>query len=484
MIETRAATPESCIEPRSDYSHLQYARGFLLTDGPHQKPVEHWVRTAIGNITMSFDPRLPFMHAASGEIWVAMLGRAVDLETWKTESNGLAEFLLKARLSGKDHFNSYLDNVAGRYVVFDGDGDSSYAQADATSMRSVFYSTSAVQLVVASHAELVAEVTDAGPTEFSDPQQWRRQHGAYALPGRVTPFADVVFLTPNTELDLVKRTVRRVFPRGPLAQRPVSEVVAIVQPMLTRQLQLLAANGPLWVSLTAGMDSRVTLAAAVPEVPIVAFSYRPHFGRREDTDRDVAVAAELASLVGIDHVIVEVPRDEPDPALQAVMQVNSRRQSSRRVAAACYRDMPADLLHIRSNHYEIGRAFLRAQRSRSGRLTPNVMAKILTKGKSTAPQLVAGFEDFYVGTDFDLLYNYDPYDVFYWEHRMGTWLNAHLAESDIAYDTYTVVNARRIYDLLLSVPTDDRIKAAVFLEIIRSRRADLLEVPINGVLRA
>lgn len=482
-ILERPPLPESAIPRRTDYSHLLYARGFLLTDVPHKVPVDHWLQETIGRHVISYDPRLPILIASTGEVWVALLGKAVDLDSFVTEDSGLAHRLLSARLAGRCSFLPYLDGLAGRYIVLDGDGAQTFVQSDAASMRSISFATSTARPIVASHAALVADVTDSGQSVFADPRWWRREHNAYALPGRGTSFENVVFLTPNTELRLETMEVMRTFPRRPPERYSVNDVVEILIPQLRGQLDVLGHRNALTMSLTAGLDSRVSLAINPSDAPIELFSYRPLFGAREATDRDVAVASQLARIVNSKHRVVTVPRDlQIEPELLAVMVRNSQRESSRRVAAACLGELPVDRLHIRSNHYEIGRSFYRAQRARPEVLTPRTMALLLTKGRSAAKELVDAFDEFYYETHFDRLHGYDAYDLFYWEHRMGTWINAHLCESDVSHDTYTVVNARRIYAALLSVPVESRIRAEMLLEIIRRCGPRLLDIPVNGTL--
>ena len=106
---------------------------------------------------------------------------------------------------------------------------------------------------------------------------------------------------------------------------------------------------------------------------------------------------------------------------------------------------------------------------------------MLTGHKSDDPALREAFDDYMRATGFGRAQRrYDPADLFYWEHRSGMWLNAHLTESDIAFDTFILVNSRRVYRLLLSAPLRDRINGTVFLELIRRAWPEVLDVPVNG----
>lgn len=202
---------------------------------------------------------------------------------------------------------------------------------------------------------------------------------------------------------------------------------------------------------------------------------------RRGVQQDVRTADLLSRLLGLRHHRIEVPsRTMPDP-LGAVMARNSPRRSNPGMAAA-HRARPGERgLHLRSNLYEIGRAFWRSKREHPETLRPGHMVSLLTRRRSSSPELKAAFEQYTAITGFDRAQRlYDPLDLFYLEHRSGMWLDAHLTESDITFDTFILVNSRHIYRLLLSAPLADRIAGTVFLGLARRAWPEVLDVPVNG----
>lgn len=480
---------ESEIDPSDDRTELLWARGFLLTAAEHPVPVRHWRRTRIGPVHLSHDPRTPLAIARSGPEWVALLGRAIDLETWESDGPAVAEALLRARLSGRESMLERIDMLSGRFAVFDGDDRSAHVQTDAAGMRGVFYRQGETFPCVASHAGLVAEVTGAGPSAFPDPELLRREHTAYALPGVATTFENVAMLTPNTELDCREGRVRRVFPRTSQERRSTDEVIDALLPLLQGQLRVLTEREQLEVSLTAGLDSRTTLALTKPFTErLTYFTYDALGGRgpsRRGVEHDVEIAGRLAEAFGLSHQRIEVPSRTVAGPLGEVMERNSPRRSNPGMAAS-HRAEPGERgLHLRSNLYEIGRAFWRGKRDYPKRLDGRDMSALLTKNRSRKSEFSEAFEEYIAITEFDRAQKlYDPVDLLYWEHRSGTWLNAHLTESDIAFDTFILVNSRHIYRLLLSAPLADRIDAEVFLGLARRTWPEVLEFPVNGKMLA
>ena len=74
---------------------------------------------------------------------------------------------------------------------------------------------------------------------------------------------------------------------------------------------------------------------------------------------------------------------------------------------------------------------------------------------------------------------YDVWDLAYMEHRMSTWHAQALSGSDMAFDTSILFNSRRLLDLMMSVPLQDRRKATLFRRIIARRCPQIADVPIN-----
>jgi hypothetical protein len=76
----------------------------------------------------------------------------------------------------------------------------------------------------------------------------------------------------------------------------------------------------------------------------------------------------------------------------------------------------------------------------------------------------------------DRIFNYDMFELFYWEHRMGSWQSLQIMDLDVAQDTFILYNNRHILRKMLSVPLEDRLWNRIHLEIIRSRWPELLDI--------
>ena len=112
-------------------------------------------------------------------------------------------------------------------------------------------------------------------------------------------------------------------------------------------------------------------------------------------------------------------------------------------------------------------------------VTPNIMARAWHKGMSDDTMVIEAFRQFAELVDFTSIYNYDPYDIFYWEHRMGTWHSLVLLESDVAFDTFIPFNCRVLTEKILSVSMGQRLESSAYYKVIKRLWPVLLQWPIN-----
>lgn len=466
-----APVNDSEIPRREDFEHLLFARGYLLGPKPMPSPAPHWRSKQVGSWYLSWDPRLAASFVERDDRTLLLLGNAINLRR-RTNGSAVALEVLEAWSRSRRELDDALEWLAGRYVVLGQGPDGHFFQTDATGMLSASYS--AKHRVIASHQNLVAEALGGLPSShLKDP-----------LPGLSTRFADVRLLTANTELDPRDFSVRRVGPRPITAVRDPREVAVEVLDLMKRQFSFLHRDGggPM-VSLTAGLDSRITLAAMHDlAAESLYFTYEKRFnGVADDSAVDHRVAAQLAGQLNLKHHSYTLHTMDIDAQLRDVLRRNTTHTHNRAIAASYLHELPVDRLHVRSNLYEIARGYYRNKERPS--IDAHVFARILTASVNPPQRIVDEFEEMVSVTGILDVDGYDPLDLFYWEHRMSNWFHKVLLESDIAHDTHILVNSRAILRLMLSVPASDRRSALVFDHLVGLAWPAAYKLPINGVAR-
>lgn len=459
-------------DEQHDYDHLVYARGFLITDKEPRAIPTHWEQARIGRWSFVYDPATP-IAALPGSI---LFGHATDLSSGTSNIETLNARLAQVEGEGRQDL---LDSLSGRFILLQLDGDELRIQQDASGLRAVYYTEAMYRFVAGSHQQLVAEHVNAPKGYFAG--DFLRKNNTQAYPGRKTQSVGIIRQLPNTELHSMSRRTERIFPRVPIEACTVDEAADAV--IDAANIQLAASNTPLICSLSAGFDSRVTVALLRSALDRTRFfTYEVIDRPRNDGnrhDRDGAMA--IANRFGLDHdlLFVSTPKD---PAFQTMMHKNSPFAHARSVAKAYHDYLPHGALHIRSNLFEIGRGYYRNMGIHPKAVSAHTMRYIIANGKSFDEPTLDAFEEYVHMTDFDaaMELGYDGLDMFYWEHRMGSWMTPILHESDIAHDTHVLINSRVVLKKLLGVPLEDRMTGAAFRRVIAKAWPELAEIPVNG----
>lgn len=463
------ATATSNVARMSSYDHMLYARGFLISDHEPVNLPAHWFRASIGAWQFHYDPATPLIVNND----TLVFGHAVDLGAATSDLGAVAAALV----SGAGQ--AYIDQLAGRFLIVRAVGDNLLIQQDATGLRAVYHTEAMYRFVAGSHQRLVATQVDA-PRGYFD-GAFLRNNNMQAHPGRKTQSVGVVRQLPNTELNSASRRTDRIFPRIAIEQCSVDDAARSL--IAAANVQLGAIKTPLISSLSAGLDSRVTMALLRKALHRTKFftyeiADQPHNdGNRHDRDG----ATELAAQFELDHQTLEVTALN-DQAFEYVMNKNTSRTHGQHVAKAYWEKLPHEALHIRSNLFEIARCYYRNMGIDPKNVAAHAMRYIIANGRSFDLPTLDAFEEYVQMTDFKaaLELGYDGLDLFYWEHRMGSWMTPILHESDIAHDTHVLINARSILTKLLGVPLPDRMSGAVFRRVIALSWPEISAVPING----
>ncbi|GAA4283362.1 hypothetical protein GCM10022261_08930 [Brevibacterium daeguense] len=356
-------------------------------------------------------------------------------------------------------------------------------QTDATGLRPVYFSRIQHPPVVASHADLAARASGAVSSYAAD-RGFLNAQNLRCPPGRETGYNGIVALTPNVELDLETRATTRIFPRRPdLSDFEPLSVAEVVASAREHVASLAEQRGQLLLSLSAGKDSRASLAILRPWAEeLLAFTYDVTYKEKSRANRfDVVAAAQVASKAGVRHKVLPIPKMESESTFLDVLKRNRKWGHSASVARAYSEQLP-DGLHFRSNGYAVlGDHYRSTGQSAAETLDASEMAAIASRRKAQAPFVVDIFREFVDGTQFPVVGAgvLDPLRLFYWEYRLGVWATSIVAESDIAHETCFLLNSRRLIAGSM-LDAANRGSTSPQIDIVREAWPDLLEVDVNG----
>lgn len=481
------------------YQNSLYRRGFLLTNLNKldfnnkltQRVLSGWKKLEFNLYNIWFDPNTEYAKVEEDGYKIFLLGLVLNPFDKRNNMEEICNCLLMEKRKSEDDFLDYLDQLSGRFVIISQTPDCTEVYHDACATRTVFYDTLNEYKAVSSHAMLIADLFNysisKNAMDISTHPDFRRVR---YLPGLLSPFDEIRPLTPNTKYQVEERTVKRIFPRYPLevlssSDEVVNELLSIMQ----TQANLLCSNNKVSVSLTAGLDSRLTYAimANVKGSDINYFTHKS-LESPEVYREDIEIAEKLAELYDNPYRVYEYEFDKEQEGMAEFKQIWYKNLGMRRGSVYLFKmyadEYPAERIHIRSNIAEIGRVFYK---NRNEELSATELARLytITSLKATLkdnPDVINWFQEFINITDFqkERFFNYDYADLFYWEHRMCLWHSWIVLESDMAYDTFILYNNRVLLSKMLSIPYEERRSGELFLKLIRKANHEVLKYPING----
>lgn len=468
----------------------RFPRGFVLTREPCELPEGYSPGPLFEGLRVHEGSLVDSASSPEG-FKVVVIGPCVSASREDPSFSPAGWLLAAARDGGEDSLLRATESLCGRFVVVYDVGAGVRLVQDATAMRSVFYSEDCS--VIAGHARLVAAAQGAVAPLLDMPFQ-------YGYPGNLTPFPGVRLLTANTLLDVSRAQVHRRWPTGPVAPRGVDSATEIVGEATVTALRNAARGRRVFLSLTAGLDSRATLAILLHSgIPFSTFT----LGNAEKTRIDREVAAGLARIAHVPHTEIPVgpaeqrPARLPGPLGEALWEVHYAPHHPHSVGPLIEHVRDPQALVLTGNLLEIGRTFYhRARRVGLTRpVVPGAMQELhhfafsaerkeavaewgLEKFQEVSRRAFASFiaTTRFPGIDPSAL---DPFDQFYWEHRMSAWHGTLLNERDFYGESFIPFNARVVFEAMLGLPWAERKSGSVLYRLVEELAPQLLDLPVN-----
>lgn len=463
-------------------SHFEvphFPRGFLLSARDAQVPPTYVEGPLLPNFYVH--PWTNVHVAGDHRLFVISIGHIVPISAEQTERP--TDFLLAALHDGEAAFFEALSRYSGRHVVIFGSEGNLSVVNDATAMRSVFYAAEGG--VIASHPLLVEQAL--GGTISKNDLPFR-----YGYPGNRTPYNRTRILTPNTYYWVTANVIRRFWPVVSPAPKTVNQAAETLLESSAFALSHMAKERQVNLTLTAGLDSRAILAIALyAGIDFKTYTY----GDRKDTEIDRKIAARLADIYDLSHTEVSQKLDF-EGLQERLSEGHYSMHHSGWVGSLIdhYRD--PETLALLGNLLEIGRMNHGPSRQR-GESPPSTASGMrhnhyILMGKAVKDKIdrfgfdefwrisIRSFQAFIDETGFDISAGLlDPFDHFYWEHRMAAWQGYAMGERDFYSIPFIPFNSRYVFETMLGVSDELRHDDQIVYKMIRMVDPALLDIPIN-----
>lgn len=360
----------------------------------------------------------------------------------------------------------------GRWVLFSLRGSSLSAITDCCGLKQLFHGCN----VFGSQSRYVAMAINAEADVEAESyiKQTMAHDKEYAWPLDVTPYNNIKRLLPNHIYD--KGEIQRIQPREHFSGMRQEKRVCAVADLLKKMMQAASFRTNLAVTLTAGWDSRLVLAACdevKEKIDVVTLKYH-HIA---DSHIDIQIPKHLCEKYGYMHKTLPCKSLETD--FVEAYKVHSENaheywmQMTQSVRDYGYEDW----FWTKGSCNEVSR-------NSSGILYDwQVNTRVLSKlygvlpcdySKAIIGKWLESAKVYAAETGYSVL------DLFYWEHRLGSWLAECLNEADVVGETFTPFSVRAYFELIKDVPVSERISPdyRFFGEVLKASGMSL-DIPVN-----
>lgn len=461
-----------------------YVSQFIL--GPaFAERLAGWQRfTIAGQTRLSAHPALACTQVAEGARELTLIGHVLDPLKPEATNPDILRSLLR-HYTSREALIAATSGFGGRWLLIAVHSHESFLFHDALGQRQVFHTVPAETgaLWVMSQPGLASEVLSLTPDEqaldYMDTQTFRRA-SEYRFPVTASTFRGLRHLVPNHLLDLKTGRSHRYWPLAPLEMLTPEAAIDRLGALMSGIIRAAASRFDLALSLTAGLDSRLVLAAArgvAGRLSIMTLRQ----GRMPDHHADIEIPARLLKRLGLRHEVVRATSSmTPEFSMHFKRNVYLAHDHYGNDAEAILKHYGRAKAVLTGSAAEVGRCPFRGKLPHANHVqfTPELLAWL--EYSSTHPFLVSHFREWL--TDAGQQKHVKLLDLFEWEQDYGSWLAMTQLEFDCAWhEIFTPYNCRQVLTTLLGVAEQYR-KAPdhlLFRRAIHKAWPELLLEPIN-----
>lgn len=498
---------QTILDKHEDLRGNLFIRGFLATNDANI-PAEgfpfygSWNHKAWGALHFWTHPLTGFHTLEADGRCFFLFGHAYNPFTMEID-----ETVILRRLSehyGQADFYDFVDELTGVFVLGIAEEDRVICLVDPSGMQSACCGFVSGSFYLSSHPQLTADLCglemDGFVKRLVDYKWYPRVMGAY-MPADLTPFAPLKRVVPNQEytVHLNGGTVehKRFYPLKDLAQcaneEEYRQVIEAAADILKNNMELIVRkwDNP-WISLTGGIDSNTTFAAANGNYDKVkTFSYLS----AEKESIDCEAAEKISARFRVPWVCYRIPEsnDAVDRFAEkaAILRHNNgyiakEKDNELRKRMVLQEACPADV-EIKSWVSETIRAYWYKHYGRktmpklSGKLYRNLY-KIFMEDRALAHEIDRIFDRYIEEYEYRKVpKQYPPADLHYNEVTWGSWGGLNISEMKYCFDITFVYNNRRFLDLLFKVPLEKRISDQHHLDMKKYLNRELYDMGIRVV---
>ena len=428
-----------------------------------------------------------------------IMGHAYNPFTQEYQEDKILENI--SRFYGTANYIDCINDLTGVFVLGSIVNGRLEFLVDPSGMQSACYGKIGENFYLSSHSQLIGDICnlsmDSFVKELINYKWYNRVMGPY-LPCDLTPFNELKRVIPNISYSYnTEISHKRFWPlrevKEATSDSDYHDVIIQAASILKLNMELITKKWKKpWISLTGGIDSNTTFAAAVKNYnKFETFSYIS----AEKEIPDALAAKKISSHFGVIHHEYHIP--QCNNSLKLFDEKRELFRHNNGYIAELYDNEARKKFYLRENTNcdvevkswvsETIRAYWYKHYGRksfpelSGKLFRNLY-KIFILNRRLAHRIDRLFDDYIQKYEYDKIpKSYPPADMHYNEVTWGSWGGLNISEMKYCFDITFIYNNRRFLDLMFRVPLEKRISDQHHIDMKRYLNQELADMNIRVV---
>ena len=417
------------------------------------------------------------------ETEIFLIGYVIDPQNPEDSNEEIINHLVQ-QCPTEELFFQKIQILSGRYVLIYKNKASFIVIGDACNLRQIYFNFFDNQIILTSSVKMFLtyydydwEICQLKKDFINEPiykQKESAWYGNKSIDDRLSK------LLPNHYLDLNKKEVKRIPLYSPKQFSSEDDIIDFVSLMLKGTFASLANRYKIIQALTAGLDSRILLAASKDYTEKIQF-YVFHHNDHSPDPPNVWVSQALAQKLKLNYASIK-----PDELRTEFLNEYKKEHIIPRILTKTthiqyYKDYYSDpnVINVNGNASAMSKCHYGYTNQKiSLEMLLFFSGHYLSKNEFVRQELEAWLTD---ASQYAEKYEIPILDLFYWEQRMGNWGALQSFEKDIAIEEVCPFNNRSIHTSLLKVKPSRRASPdyKFFKKLLQSLWPETFSEPIN-----
>ena len=466
----------------------KYRRQFILSER-ELDDYSTWNQGKINNdFFVYIHPDLNFTQARDekNEVELSLIGYMIDPTHPDSSDLQIVENILAAAGANFEKTIEATFPLGGRWILIFSSREGVKMFSDPCGLRTVYFTNNEAKgFMAASQPGIINDhlhfsISAFAQSGYLETKSYTGQI-EYWVPSGVSLYDEISHLIPNHYLDVNLKKQFRFWPSSELPQIKLKEGVEKAAALIEGLVLAASQRFHLAIAVTAGIDSRVVMAAT-RKLDNKTKYYTLKYYKLNEHSYDLRIPKKVLTKAGRQHEVYDCSGKMDDEFRALYLNnVDLAHPAWGDIAYGIRKWFPENYVAVKGNCSEI------ATKSYYKYSYPEVIDAVMLAqlSKFDDSPFAQKAIDAWLKVSYDVAekYNYEILDLYYWEIKMGSWQATSQLEWDIVQEVFAPFNCRALLIHMLGVNVKHRspFNNRLHKGIVRKLWPLMLTVPRNPI---